>query len=125
MPSNMTQTTGGHTFSKETDQVNIQSFRGVELDPDWKYTDKAGHEHYAAGRDYPTLEWYVDSLEWCSDCNEDHEEGHWVCPLCLEAIKRGTRPEKGWAPGLTHYKIDGVEVTEEEWHEKYEEVLGG
>lgn len=113
-------------FEKYTDQVNIQSFSGVELDPDWTYTDKAGHNHFAAKGVplmYPTLEWYVDSIEMCE--GEEYESGHWVCPLCLESIKRGTRPEKGWVPGMTHYKIDGVEVEEHVWHQRYEEVLGG
>lgn len=114
-------TRNNRTFSKHTDQVSIQSFSGVELDPDWKYTDKAGHKHYAVTDiplGYPTLEWYVDSIEEYE--GEDYEEGHWVCPLCLETIKKGTRSEKGWIPGLTHYKIDGVEVDEDEWHREYE-----
>jgi hypothetical protein len=118
--NNMRLTTGNHTFEKYTDEVNIQSFSGVELDPAWTYEDDEGHWHYARGSEYPTIEWYVDSVEWCSDCNEDHEGGHWVCPLCLETIKKGTRPEKGWVHGLIHYKIDGVEVDEDEWHRAYE-----
>ena len=119
----MTQITGGHTFSKETDEVFVGTFGGLEADPDWNYVDKAGHIHYAAKEsfvDYPTLEWYVDSIEYCDDCREDHEEGHWVCPLCLETIKPGKRPEQQYVPGMTHYKIDGKEVDEDEWHRAYE-----
>lgn len=111
------------TFKKYTDEVSIHSFSGVELDPDWEYIDKAGHRHYAVidiPLGYPTLEWFVDSIEYLE--GEEYEHGHWVCPLCLETIKRGTRPEKGWMPGLTHYKIDGVEVSEEKWHEEYEKA---
>lgn len=113
------------TFEKTVDEVFVGTFSGRELDPTWRYTDEAGHRHYAEGKNYPTLEWYVDSIEYCDECQEDHESGHWVCPLCLESIKPGERAAKQYIPGMVHYKIDGVEVDEDKWHEEYEKAYGG
>lgn len=109
----------GHIFEKRTDEVFVGTMGGVEPDPDWTYVDKQGHICTQK-----TKEWFVDELVWCPSCGEDHEYGHWVCPLCLEKLKPGVRPEQRYVPGMTHYLIDGVEVDEDEWHRAYEEAAG-
>lgn len=63
-------------------------------DPNWRFTDSQGHEHYYATgtRDrYPTLRLEFGETHWCSDCCDDHEESFWVCRQCREVIKPGAR----------------------------------
>ena len=66
----------------------VQSAGHLEFDPDWRFTDAAGHEH---GGPTETFSWVVTGSYWCESCNDMHEEGEWRCQLCGEAIKRGTR----------------------------------
>lgn len=63
-----------------------------EPDPDWKYTDAAGHPHfYGPEGGYPTVTWVLDRRYWCEGCRDEHQEGHWECPLCGEHVVPGTR----------------------------------
>lgn len=105
-------------FRKEADQVEITS-NTPRKDPTWTYTDKSGHFHFAQqgtrSVTWPTIEWYVDSLYYCNQCEEDHEDGHWVCPLCLETIEPEMISPAGhrqFVPSMTHFYIDDVEVDE-------------
>lgn len=106
-------------FEKTVDEVFVGSMSGLELDPDWKYVDEQGH---ICTQD--SVEWFVESTEWCSECGEYHENGHWVCPLCLEKVERGQRPEQRYVPGMIHYFIDGREVDEDEWQRAYNVYRG-
>lgn len=117
MPSKAIQTLGGYTFEKEVEEVFVGTFQGLELDPDWTYVDKEGH---TCTQD--SVEWFVDSVEYCPQCEEDHEEGHWVCPLCLEKVERGQRPEQSYVPGMIHYWINGESVDEDTFKRKLREA---
>lgn len=90
---------------------DIQTFHpiGNEPDPAWRYTDKAGHEHYRyehGPEPYPTLAWVVDQTYYCPDCRDDHEEGHYECPVCCEHVAPGTRSAQPYSvPGLWHGEV--------------------
>ena len=73
-----------------------------EPDPEWRYTDAAGHEHYREGHRYPTLVTVHDYTYWCEHCRDEHDVTHLECPLCGEHIVPGTRPASPtgtWIPG--------------------------
>jgi hypothetical protein len=61
-------------------------------DPNWRYTDRQGHEHYRGKHDWPTLNWIVDETWWDEDLQEEDSTGHWACPICGEAIEPGMLP---------------------------------
>lgn len=94
-------------------------------DPDWRFTDAAGHEHYRAEGGYPTLRHHLDSVErwWCEDCGEEHveERGHYECPLCGETVQPGSKVDthRRFQPGLRSYTLDGQPISQE----RYEEIL--
>ncbi len=75
--------------------VNYEWFYSYspERDPNWVYTDKAGHEHwYDEGeKKYPTLYEKVTDTYWCEDCHDQHEEYGMFCRWCDEQITPGTR----------------------------------
>lgn len=111
------------TFSQETEPVTVNTLGGPAPDPDWTFTDAEGHEHRAYPGDsdkptWPTLKWVVDRTYWCEDCRDEHEEGHYACAICGEAIEPGMvrkGPETLTRPGRTTFRINGVPVTEEVW----------
>lgn len=84
-----------------------------ERDPDWTFTDAAGHRHFYDGRrvptllrrhGYPTLETVEVGTYFCHDCCEEHTEYETRCPLCSEVITPGTRPPNPFGtviPGVT------------------------
>lgn len=78
----------GWTINKHVPWERIHSFSGGP-DPDWTYTDKAGHKHY---RDddgsYPTLD---SELYFCETCFDDHD-GPLFCPTCFEDVRPGSLP---------------------------------
>lgn len=75
--------------------VTVRHERGLEmvytawtptLDPKWRYTDKAGHDHSADDL-YATLDWVVDVPGGSdSDGEEYPDEGHYECKRCHENI---------------------------------------
>jgi hypothetical protein len=86
-------------------------------DEAWTYTDQAGHRHrYSKG--YPTLTWVIDETYWCEDCNDEHTEGHWECPLCGERITPGLKgpdmfPKR--IPGMVTYYLNDVPISKDEY----------
>ena len=91
-------------FTVEIDRevINME-FLYPERDPDWTYTDKAGHHHDAK---LATCEVVVTRTYWCEDCQDEHEESELRCKECGEVINPGTRtalPKQ--IPGLTHGTI--------------------
>jgi hypothetical protein len=78
-----------YTLRLEVEEVEVNT--GLpQRDPNWTFTDEAGHEHHAAafthGVVYPTLEWIVD----VEGDDEWPEIGHYVCKQgCGEAIEPG------------------------------------
>lgn len=87
-------------------------------DPRWTYTDHAGHDHAYGTKDdpYPTLVERQSEPYWCEECHDEHTDTWLECPQCGEKITPGTYidPSPKYIPGLTTYRIDGEEVTQEE-----------
>jgi hypothetical protein len=109
------------TLSVSVDVVEVTDMQ-PRPDKSWRYTDKQGHEHYYDGYPvpYPTLTHVLDETYWCQDCRDDHTDGHLECRICGEHINPGlTGPSafREYVPGLRHYKLDGVEITEERFTE--------
>lgn len=75
----------------ETELVTSDTYTA---DPNWKFTDAAGHEHYYSGG-YPTLRLIVDKQHWCNgnegisphDSHWQVDESHMVCLRCKERIE--------------------------------------
>src|ERR1017187_3633868 len=80
-------------LSIEQDAIPVQMM--IEADPNWLYTDKAGHLHYHAGEQaadiYPTLREVEDDQHWCGSCDESHADTHLECRMCGEVVFPGTR----------------------------------
>lgn len=80
---------GSITF--ESNPIEIPPSMYPEPDPDWRYTDHQGHEHYYDDG-YPTLERIVVNTWWCVDCHEHHDDVALACRICGEQIEPGTQP---------------------------------
>ena len=108
-----------------------------EPDPNWRFTDKAGHEHWWTGKGYPG--WNLLAVQpteswWCMDCREYHEDGHLVCRLCGEIIHPGyvgPSPFVRTLPGLVTVTatLRGYDDDGREWRtvwslspDQYEEI---
>jgi hypothetical protein len=100
----------------ETERIDVTSALPY-ADEKWTYTDRHGHQHrYDHG--YPTLVWIVDETYWCDDCRDEHEEGHYQCPLCGEHIEPGMAgPDlyRRYIPGMTTYYLNDEEISEAEY----------
>lgn len=99
----------------EVEDIFVRPTGGPVEDPDWRFTDAAGHKHRGASRD--TTRWVVDRTYWCEDCQDEHEEGHLECKLCGEQIEPGMIPSSTTPkhlPGRKTYFIDGVAATKEQ-----------
>ena len=106
---------------EEVEAVQIWTAGSLVLDEDWQETDANGHEHYCDPADatrYPTLAWTIDRSYWCEKCQEWHEEGHWVCRECGEAIEPGTKiepPRPLTRPGNVTHRLDGEPIDQAEF----------
>jgi hypothetical protein len=86
----------GHiTVSDVYQTVEGGDISGVP-DPGWKYTDKAGHQHFyvevETGKNYPSLDQMFGQVTFCDDCQEAHCDVWLECRVCGEKIEPGTRP---------------------------------
>lgn len=102
----------GHVVEIERDFIEATFMGHSEVDPKWRYTDKAGHEH----SEVALLKEVVEYDWWCDDCRDRHEMTHLECPRCGEKIE----PKLIWVPGgtsyiqgYTTYMLDGERVTKE------------
>jgi hypothetical protein len=87
-------------------------------DPEWTYTDHAGHDHHREGNGYPTLVVVTEEPYWCPDCHEEHTDSHYECPLCGEEIAPGlvSAPlHREYTPGLTHYYLNDEPISPDEY----------
>jgi hypothetical protein len=123
---------GGNPVSlrMEVEEVRVPTWGGAVPDPDWKFTDQEGHDHYMAppdtphGERYPTLSW-KPVMEYCADCEDTHDYGYYVCAKCGERITPGTRsepPREIVMAGRRTYWIDDRQVDQEEFERVLEEV---
>ena len=97
----------------------------MEVDPDWRYVDEAGHLHAYVDGKTPTLEWVVDRTWWCEDCGENHEDGHLACKVCREEIEPGRKPGPSvqHRPGRVSYSLCGQPIARED-AERVARILG-
>lgn len=72
----------------ERESVTIRTLGSREIDPEWAFTDAAGHEHDAS---LASLRWVVTETWWCEECRDEHEVGEYRCVLCDEKITPRTR----------------------------------
>lgn len=72
-----------------------------EPDPDWSYTDPAGHAHRWVAKDgdplwwsgsVPTVESVVTDSYWCDDCRDYHEESELRCRECGAVVEPRSMP---------------------------------
>jgi hypothetical protein len=111
----------GHTLSVETESIDVTAIS--EPDPNWTFTDKAGHAHsYVADRPggpYPTLEYrtrhdHADDGECDADGDQEFCYPVLVCRVCGQPVKPGVRAgQPTRIPGLTTYTIDGRPVSKQ------------
>lgn len=118
------------SFRVEQETTTFTTLGGPAPDPKWAFTDRQGHRHVAGTRSerWPTLRWVVDKTYWCDLCRDEHQEGHYECRECGQAIEPGMihkGPETVTVPTLRHYFIDDVEVSEEEARRRFEIESGG
>ena len=81
-----------------------------EQDPDWRYTDPAGHEHRYVHLpkqerlEVPTVDWHTTYTYWCEDCQEEHEDGEYRCYRCGAVVVPGMRAvtDRRYVAGLLH-----------------------
>ena len=106
---NSTDHIHGRVFS--VDQP-VQTLHGFGPNEKWKYTDKAGHEHYWKDG-YPTL--VLKSEHVYCDCCDGYEDDWFECPICGEVIKPTSEPKIYHVAGRISHTIDGMPVTEEEF----------
>ena len=86
---------------EETEQIEITSY-SPRPDRSWRYTDKAGHVHHWEDGGYPTLRW-VSEMNWCHECQDEHDTGFYECPLCFEHVtpgQTGPSPWREFVPGM-------------------------
>lgn len=106
------------TLRMEQDLIPIDT-NLPQPDKNWRHTDSHDHDHsWQEGPDhYPTLEWIVDDTWWCTDCEDDHQDGHWACRLCGEEVTPGQRPPPTWRqylPGQKSYYLNDEPISETE-----------
>lgn len=114
------------------DLINVSS--NHRPDENWKFTDSQGHIHhwvdengitgkYRPERHYsvPTAKWIVDGIEYFPD-GSPYEVGHYECLECGETIEPRYKTDTvdQYITGMTHYYIDGREVSEEEFLQEAE-----
>lgn len=112
----------GHTLEIQTERVDVTPM--MEPDPNWTFTDAAGHEHSYTASDhaghYPTLAYlphhgHADDEDEC-DYDDDQHLCYPVlaCTECSEEIRPVLRPGRPASiPGLTSYLIDGQPVSKQ------------
>jgi hypothetical protein len=112
--------------TQDVQQVHHWDYRKT-----WRHTDAAGHEHYydasTPGSPFPTLEERSEHVP-CDDpeCGCDgHERTWYVCIFCGETVSPAVEPTTAYIAGRTHYCVDGVEVSAEEYRRRLDEAISG
>lgn len=109
----------GHTLEIHCEQIEVTS-NVPYPDPNWRFTDTAGHEHALTDGGYPTLRWIVDVPEHTQMedgyLEEYPEQGHYECASCGEEILPGTTVDmsRRYIPGLIECYLDGQPITRAE-----------
>jgi hypothetical protein len=103
------------TLRIETEMIDVTS--GLPRpDHAWTFTDAHDHDHrWDDG--YPTLVVVTEEPYWCPDCEDEHTDSHYECPLCGEVIEPGLRPAplyREYVPGLTSAWLNDEPISEAE-----------
>jgi hypothetical protein len=103
---------GEWTWSITQDAIRVPYLPCAEWDPDWRFTDAAGHEHHRAAEKprFPTLKKKRTEPGWCDLCDDLHSDTYYRCRLCKEVIEPGTRLTPGGValiPGMREGSIEG------------------
>lgn len=90
-------------------------------DPNWTYTDHAGHEHAYTSHAadvilYRNLVLRTGEPYWCPDCQDEHTDSWLECPQCGEKITPGTYVDTTpqYIAGQKSYLIDGQPASKAE-----------
>lgn len=120
-------------FDCGTDVVEVTRLH--RPDTDWRFVDASGHEHrwysngvpakyYSASDKYdtPTLIWVKDGEEYWDGDDEPHDVGHLECRQCGERVTPGYTADtsRQYVPGLRWFRINGENVSPEEFQRRYE-----
>lgn len=75
-----------------------------EIDYEWVYVDKQGHEHrWNENHDKITNSYIEEFTYFCPDCRDEHTLYYRYCSVCREELHPGTKPPSMWAkyvPGI-------------------------
>ncbi len=121
-------------FEAYRDAIDVTSNHRPDLN--WKFTDSLGHVHrWFVGEEpavayHPQPNYHVPTIKWVKTGTSvypdgsEYEIGYHVCLECGDVVRPGYTADttSQYVPGLTHYLIDGVEVSFEEWMQKYREA---
>lgn len=127
----------GYELEVTVEKVDVTT-NMPKLDPDWTWTDEAGHVHRNVPRTYVRHQ----EPDWIDEDGDEHPGDSWnVCPLCDEEVRPGMRPPTGfreYIPGpktakltypdgfvifLTQEGLDAVQGAAREWPDALPTVL--
>lgn len=84
----------------------------TKIDPEWRWTDPAGHEHDAS---LESAHWKVLRVYWCEMCSDEHEESELVCRKCGAPVEpdrvpdlEALRPIRGLMHATVVVQRDGI-----------------
>lgn len=107
----------GHVLEIEQAMIDVTS-SSPRPDPNWQFTDAAGHPHAYGSKDhrFPTLVLRSGEPYWDDDLEDEVSDSWYECPLCGEKVKPGTYVPWGrqYEPGRLQAILDGEPVTEQE-----------
>ncbi len=96
------------------DVIEVTPMRTI--DDDWEYIDLKGHLHRWQNNKLPSLRKVIDSL-----ADEEYpESSHMICKHCGQTINPGYKePDaREYIQGLGHYRINGIDVTKEQFEKR-------
>lgn len=90
------------TLNVEQEWINVSTaIQPMKVDPEWTWTDPAGHKHDASLK---KTVWKVVRVYWCETCRDEHEESDLVCRYCGAKVEPDRVPDYDQPdriPGLT------------------------
>ena len=126
-----TYSTNEDTFEIYRDMMDVTSMSRPNVG--CILVDKAGHAHRwledgklathynpSAHYEIPSLVWVKDGEKYWEDDDQPHDVGHHECRICGEHIVPPYCADtyQQYAPGLVHYKINGLSVSKEEFERR-------
>ncbi len=79
------------TLTLEQEEISVRlAVTPMKIDPDWRWTDPAGHEHDATLK---KAVWKVVRVYWCEDCRDEHTDSEPVCRYCGAKVEPHRVPD--------------------------------